>query len=157
MPADDFARTIREDTKRQGLLFLGTENGIYVSFDDGADVAVAAAGTAGHAGPRDRSARETTWSSPRTADRSTVMDNISVLRQSHARRHTNEPVVAVSTRLAPLRSVSRGVAIDYYLKAAADKVTIEILDAQGRDHSERSPARRLSTNPSRPRRPERRR
>ena len=34
--ADDFARAIREDKKRKGLLFLGTENGIYVSFDDGA-------------------------------------------------------------------------------------------------------------------------
>ena len=28
------------------------------------------------------------------------------------------------------RSVSRGVAIDYYLKQPADEVTIEILDAQ---------------------------
>ena len=43
--ADDFARAIREDPKRKGLLFLGTENGVYVSFDDGADVAVAAAWT----------------------------------------------------------------------------------------------------------------
>ena len=31
-----------------------------------------------------------------------------------------------------MRSVSRGVAIDYYLKQAAGKVTIEILDAQGK-------------------------
>jgi len=30
-----------------------------------------------------------------------------------------------------MRSVSRGVAIDYYLKDAADRVTIEILDASG--------------------------
>ena len=30
-----------------------------------------------------------------------------------------------------MRSVSRGVAIDYFLKQPADKVTIEILDAQG--------------------------
>jgi photosystem II stability/assembly factor-like uncharacterized protein len=31
----DFLRVIREDPKRQGLLFAGTEFGIYVSFDDG--------------------------------------------------------------------------------------------------------------------------
>ena len=31
-----FPRAIREDPKRKGLLFLGTETGIYVSFDDGA-------------------------------------------------------------------------------------------------------------------------
>ena len=35
LPPTDFARAIREDKKREGLLFLGTENGIYVSFDDG--------------------------------------------------------------------------------------------------------------------------
>ena len=35
LPADDFTRCIREDTERQGLLYVGTETGIYVSFDDG--------------------------------------------------------------------------------------------------------------------------
>ncbi|PYR34665.1 MAG: glycosyl hydrolase, partial [Acidobacteria bacterium] len=30
---DDFARAIREDRKREKLLYLGTEHGIYVSFD----------------------------------------------------------------------------------------------------------------------------
>jgi len=33
---NDFARAIREDRKRERLLYLGTEHGIYVSFDDGA-------------------------------------------------------------------------------------------------------------------------
>lgn len=33
--ADHFARVIREDPERQGLLYLGTEFGLYVSFDDG--------------------------------------------------------------------------------------------------------------------------
>jgi hypothetical protein len=32
---NDFPRTIREDVKRPGLLYLGTEHGIYVSFDNG--------------------------------------------------------------------------------------------------------------------------
>src|SRR4029077_9959107 len=35
--ANDFARAIREDVKRAKLLYLGTEHGIYVSFDDGAN------------------------------------------------------------------------------------------------------------------------
>lgn len=35
IPADDFTRTIREDPNRRGLLYAGTETGIYVSFDDG--------------------------------------------------------------------------------------------------------------------------
>ena len=34
-PQDEITRTIREDTERKGLLFVGTETGIYVSIDDG--------------------------------------------------------------------------------------------------------------------------
>jgi photosystem II stability/assembly factor-like uncharacterized protein len=34
--ADDFTRVIREDPGRKGLLYAGTETGVYVSFDDGA-------------------------------------------------------------------------------------------------------------------------
>lgn len=33
--ADDFTRAIREDPTRKGLLYAGTETGVYVSFDDG--------------------------------------------------------------------------------------------------------------------------
>ncbi|MBA2305190.1 MAG: glycosyl hydrolase, partial [Acidobacteria bacterium] len=128
IPADDFARAIREDTKRKGLLFLGTEAGIYASFDDGAN-----------------------WQSLRldlpvtpvhgiavkdndlvigTHGRSFyVLDNISVLRQGTAAM-TSEPLVLFDPADA-LRSVSRGVFIDYYLKDAADTLTIDILDAKG--------------------------
>lgn len=34
--AEDFTRVLRADPKRNGLLYAGTENGMYVSFDDGA-------------------------------------------------------------------------------------------------------------------------
>src|SRR5690606_15782921 len=34
---DDFTRVIREDPNRRGLLYAGTETGLYVSFDDGAN------------------------------------------------------------------------------------------------------------------------
>src|SRR5207244_1864356 len=33
---DDFTRVIREDPTRRGLLYAGSETGVYVSFDDGA-------------------------------------------------------------------------------------------------------------------------
>ncbi len=36
IPGDDFTRVIREDPARRGLLYAGTETGVYVSFDDGA-------------------------------------------------------------------------------------------------------------------------
>ena len=35
IPAHDYTRVIREDPGRMGLLYAGTETGVYVSFDDG--------------------------------------------------------------------------------------------------------------------------
>ena len=35
LPDDNFVRVVREDPARQGLLYAGTEGGMYVSFDDG--------------------------------------------------------------------------------------------------------------------------
>jgi photosystem II stability/assembly factor-like uncharacterized protein len=35
IPDTTFARVVREDTERRGLLYAGTETGLYVSFDDG--------------------------------------------------------------------------------------------------------------------------
>jgi len=128
LPPSDFARAIREDKKRKGLLFVGTENGIYVSFDDGAgwqslrldlpvtpvhgievkgdDLVIATHGRSFY-----------------------VMDDISVLRQ--VTRTTNSEPVVLFKPAGAVRSVSRGVSIDYFLKSAADKLTIDILDTQG--------------------------
>jgi photosystem II stability/assembly factor-like uncharacterized protein len=36
-PQGEITRTIREDTERRGMLFVGTETGVYVSIDDGAE------------------------------------------------------------------------------------------------------------------------
>ncbi len=35
IPKDHFTRVVRADKKRKGLLFAGTESGMYISFDDG--------------------------------------------------------------------------------------------------------------------------
>ena len=37
IPATAFTRVIREDPNKRGLLYAGTETGLYVSFDDGGD------------------------------------------------------------------------------------------------------------------------
>jgi len=37
IPADHFTRVVRADPKRQGLLYSGTETGLYASFNDGAN------------------------------------------------------------------------------------------------------------------------
>jgi photosystem II stability/assembly factor-like uncharacterized protein len=125
---DDFARTIAEDPKRKGLLFLGTETGIYISFDAGGvwqPFSVDLPTTPVH-GIRIKNDDLVIGTHGRAFY---VMDNINVLRQIE-RRTTDEPVVLFKPGDA-MRSVSRGVAIDYYLKRAADTVTIDILDAQG--------------------------
>jgi photosystem II stability/assembly factor-like uncharacterized protein len=36
IPEDAFVRVVREDPERRGLLYAGTETGVFVSFDDGA-------------------------------------------------------------------------------------------------------------------------
>ncbi|MDH5346110.1 MAG: glycosyl hydrolase, partial [Gammaproteobacteria bacterium] len=36
LPGDNFVRVVREDPERRGLLYGGTEGGMFVSFDDGA-------------------------------------------------------------------------------------------------------------------------
>ncbi len=35
LPADGYVHVVREDPQRRGLLFAGTEKGVFVSFDDG--------------------------------------------------------------------------------------------------------------------------
>ncbi|MCU0339831.1 MAG: glycosyl hydrolase [Spirosomaceae bacterium] len=35
IPADEWTRTVREDPNKRGLLYAGTERGVYVSFNDG--------------------------------------------------------------------------------------------------------------------------
>jgi len=37
IPDSTFVRAVREDPKKRGLLYAGTETGVFVSFDDGAD------------------------------------------------------------------------------------------------------------------------
>jgi photosystem II stability/assembly factor-like uncharacterized protein len=37
IPENTFVRAVREDPKKRGLLYAGTETGVYVSFDDGAN------------------------------------------------------------------------------------------------------------------------
>ncbi|MFN8062225.1 MAG: hypothetical protein U0Q12_23945 [Vicinamibacterales bacterium] len=125
--AKDFARAIREDTTREKMLYLGTEHGIYVSFDDGAkweslrqglpdtpvhdikvearDLVIATHGRGFY-----------------------VMDNISPLRQWG--RQTGD--LTLFKPQDALRGLDRSLAIDYQLKQAAQKVTVEILDAQGK-------------------------
>jgi photosystem II stability/assembly factor-like uncharacterized protein len=130
IPKDWPARVVREDPDREGLLYAGTEFGMFISFDNGAywqsfqlnlpvtpitdikvhhkDLIVATQGRA-------------FW----------IADNISALHQIGASTTTSDvtlykPRDGYRTEFAAL-----GPMIDYYLPSAASgPVTIEILDGQ---------------------------
>jgi photosystem II stability/assembly factor-like uncharacterized protein len=128
IPDGDYVHVVREDPVRAGLLFAGTENGIWISFDNGTswsrfnrnlpvtqvpnlmikgnDLVVATHG---------RSA----W----------IMDNITPLRQltpivAAAPVHLFDPV-------DPVRGVDGSVAVTYFLKENARTVNIEFVDQSG--------------------------
>jgi photosystem II stability/assembly factor-like uncharacterized protein len=125
---NDFARAIREDPKHEKLLFLGTEHGIYVSWDDGA---------------KWESLRQNLPDTPvhdiAVADRDLVigahgrgfyiMDNISPLRQGGIQTTTNFHLYQPQD---VLRGLDRSLAVDYYLKSPAQKITMEFIDSQGK-------------------------
>ncbi|MGE5813408.1 MAG: VPS10 domain-containing protein, partial [Acidobacteriota bacterium] len=126
--AGDFARAIREDKVREGLLFLGTETGIYVSFDDGGrwqSLKLNLPVTPVH----DITIKDNDAVIATHGRSFYVLDNISVLRQLNAQIMTS--AVHLFAPIEATRSLSRGATIDYFLKSDADKVTIDILDSQG--------------------------
>ncbi|MEW5982737.1 MAG: hypothetical protein AB1806_10245 [Acidobacteriota bacterium] len=133
IPADTPTRVVREDPSREGLLYAGTEFGLYISFDDGAhwqpsfqnmpqipindikvhrkDLLVATQGRA-------------FW----------IMDNLSVLHQltpgsSKGAVKLFAPRDGYRTRISP---ATLGPTFDYYLPSEpAGPVQIDVLDATG--------------------------
>ena len=124
---NNFVQAVREDPKREGLLYAGTEHGVVVSFDGGAnwqslflnlpdtqvpdlvvegnDLVIATHGRSFY-----------------------ILDNISPLREfssqvTSSAFHLFQPVDAI-------RRLDQ-VVIDYTLKTSARRVVIEILDSNG--------------------------
>jgi len=145
IPEGAYVHAVREDPKKRGLLYAGTETGMYVSFDDGAhwqplqlnlpvtpihdlvvkddDLVVATHG-------------RSFW----------VLDDITPLRQVTAQSAQMDALLyqpQTALRLHYPTEVDKrqpagdnppaGAIIDYFLKVAAkDEVTLDILDAQGK-------------------------
>ena len=133
IPGDTPTRVVREDPDREGLLYAGTEFGMYISFDNGGrwlpfhlnmpalpitdlkvhrkDLVVATQGRG-------------FW----------ILDNVSSLHQLTAETLTQpvtlyRPRDGYRTRVSP---ATLGPTIEYFLAAApAGPVTIDILDAKG--------------------------
>jgi len=125
----DFVRAVREDRKRPGLLFAGTEHGVHVSFDDGARWR-----------PLSRNLPDVQVSDLVVEERDLViathgrsfwvLDDLSSLRQM-------TPAMLAGDARTPARLMRPADAvgrlaranIDYYLPSAADSVAVEILEA----------------------------
>ncbi len=125
---NNFVHAVREDTKRQGLLYAGTEHGVVVSFDDGEN-----------------------WQSlslnlPDTQVPDLVVEANDLVIATHGRsfyilddigplRELSPQVTSSALHLfQPADAIRRldQVVIDYALKADARRVVIEILDADGK-------------------------
>ena len=140
IPDGHYVRSIREDLKRPGLLYAGTERGMMVSFDDGLNwqslqLNLPVTQVAGIALRDDDLVIATHGRSYY------VLDNITPLRQVSGELAQKSAVLYKPSRF--VRTLSRPTGtynrtrqfipeFDYYLARNADTVKLEILDAQGR-------------------------
>ena len=125
--ADDYVHVVRQDPLRQGLLYAGTEHGVYVSFDDGANWQSLSLNLPDTQVP-DMVVEENDLVIATHGRSFYILDDIGILRQQSAQ------LAAKEVHLFQPRTAVRGLnqaAFDYWLKSDADKVTIEILDGNG--------------------------
>jgi len=146
--APAFVRAIREDPQRRGLLFGGTELGVYVSFDDG-DHWQSLQLNLPVSSVRDLTIHGDDLVIATHGRSFWILDNIMPLRQTSEARNANgawlyHPATAirvdnddfVGTPLPPEEPTAEnppnGAMIDYLLKAPASALTLEIFDVQHR-------------------------
>ena len=144
-----FVNSIREDPKRKGLLFAGTEFGVYVSFDDGdhwnslqLNLPVTSV--------RDLTVHDNDLVVATHGRAFWILDDIAALRQigpelgekaawlytpARAIRMTSDgfPGTPLPPEEPHAQNPPRGAYIDYYLRAAAaGEITLDILDGRGK-------------------------
>jgi photosystem II stability/assembly factor-like uncharacterized protein len=144
IPDTTFVRAVREDPVRRGLLFAGTETGVFVSFDDGARWQSLQLNLP-TAPIHDLAVKEDDLVVATHGRSFWVLDNITPLQQLNAQvlaadAHLYRPRATLRTRAgggfgAPAgagENPPSGATIYYWLQSEPkDEVTLEILDAQG--------------------------
>lgn len=140
-----YPHSIHADPKRRGLLYAGTELGIYVSFDDGANWQSLQLNLP-TAPVYDTALRGNDLIAATHGRAFWVLDNITPLLQASAQiasqpAHLFTPATAYrvhapggfggGTRKNVGQNPPSGAVIDYYLGSASGPVTLEILDARG--------------------------
>ncbi len=122
-----FVHTVREDPTRAGLLYAGTNNGVYLTYDDGAhwqelnpnlpDIPISSL-IVEHNELAIASHGRGFW----------ILDNIAPLRQ--ATPHMTDEDVVLFEPAKAYRSAN-GAMLSWWLKDTPDEATLEILDAAG--------------------------
>jgi photosystem II stability/assembly factor-like uncharacterized protein len=139
--------TVREDSVRKGLLFAGTENSVWVSFDDG-DHWQSLQLNLPHTSMRDLWIHENDLIVATHGRGFWILDDIAPLREASTEfassAHLFGPADAyrvqrdtnTDTPIPPDEPMAanppEGAIIDYYLPSAASSVKIEILDGQNK-------------------------
>ena len=120
IPEGSFARAVREDPKKRGLLYAGTENGVYVSFNDGANW------------------RSLKLNLPTTPVHDLVVKNNDLVIATHGRGFW------ILDDLSPLRQFTDDIAKqDVHLYTPAPAYRIQAGDSGGEPH----PSKRAGQNP----------
>jgi photosystem II stability/assembly factor-like uncharacterized protein len=144
--APSFLCAVREDPKHQGLLFAGTEFGIYVSFDDG-DHWQSLQLNLPVTSVRDMAFHDDDLIVATHGRSFWILDDITALRQTREAQQAEEswlyrPAKAMrvdndtflGTPLPPEEPTAanppNGAVIDYFLKSPAEHVKLEIVDVK---------------------------
>jgi photosystem II stability/assembly factor-like uncharacterized protein len=159
----DFVHTVREDPKRKGLLYAGTESGVMVSFDDGnqwQSLQLNLPASAVH----DLAVKDDDLIAATHGRSFWLLDNIAPLRELTADDFSKaaylfKPGISYRTQIghrptmgAPVgENPPTGAVLYYYLKDASkenEEVKLEILDGQGRVVRHYSSKKQASEEPA---------
>ena len=147
-PGGSFARVVRNDTKRRGLLFAGTESGMHVSFDDG-DHWQSLSLNAPTTSYRDITIKDNDLLVSTYGRGFWALDDISMLRQvsastladaAHLFRHGDAYRVRRNVgadtpfppEVPPALNPPEGAIVDYWLAQSPTRdITLDVLDSTG--------------------------
>lgn len=143
LPDNAIARTVREDSQRKGLLYGGTETGVYVSFDSG-DRWQSLQLNLPTTSVRDLNIHGSDLVAATYGRGLWILDDVSPLRQVDETRQTalltpaeavrvrfdNDADTPLSIDLPHSENPPEGAIIYYYLKSPAKQVSLQIFDAR---------------------------
>ena len=148
LPDGVYVHVVREDPARKGMLFAGTERGVFISLDDG-DSWQSLRLNLPITSMRDMQIYQNDLILATHGRGFWVIDDISALRQINPSVLSSDAYLfkpADSVDMLPtddngtplqkdephVDNPQNGVAIDFYLKKASDPVTLEIVDSTGK-------------------------